>query len=61
MSIAYKCDKCGELFDQREQSISITYEKEHHSYLTVTVGQGFDLCHKCTLKFLNEALKKLNK
>ena len=58
MSMAYKCDKCGCLYDKSKQNISVAYKqsKLNPLYITVKVAMGFDLCNKCVADALKAAL-----
>lgn len=59
MSEAFKCDTCGGLFEGPRQSFGLKYEDEcnYLGSLWVKIGEDRDLCPKCVIWALKEALK----
>ncbi len=57
MGRAYKCDRCGKLFEKSTQSFYIQQPSMH-----VEVGGSRNLCNGCVVEVLYETLReKLNK
>jgi DNA-directed RNA polymerase subunit RPC12/RpoP len=56
MSRAYKCDKCGGLFEGEPLTDSIPVIAEGKTYAYVDFVTPGDLCHDCRMKILDSAV-----
>ena len=58
MSIAYKCDKCGVLYEKCTQEISVPFKQSKlgQTYITIKVAETFNLCSECVGVALEIAL-----
>ena len=59
MSEAYKCDRCEELYEEGQQTFGISFEDTDFlpQSVEVVVSERLDLCPKCVIWALKEALK----
>ena len=59
MTQAYKCDRCEELYGESKQRFGVKlHQNTTTQFSRVIVGEGADLCPKCVIWALEEALKQ---